>query len=93
MIINQVETQMGMQNLMNCFVLDVSMDQRSETVLLTIVKWLHNLCGSSMKKPWNDHSDYHHAKEERQKVTPISFEGYQIRLAIIELDNLPLSLG
>ena len=66
---NQVETHMEMQKLMNCLILDISMDQRNETVLLTIVNWLHNLFGSNMKKPWNYHNDCHHAKQERQKVT------------------------
>ena len=58
-IINKVETEMGMQNLINCFILDVNIDQSNETVSLTVISWLLNLFGPDMiQKPWNYYDDF-----------------------------------
>ena len=58
-MINQVEPQMGMQNLTNCFMVNVSIKQYSETVSLTIASWLLDLFGpNGVQKPWNYHRHF-----------------------------------
>ena len=58
-MINQVEPQMGMQNLTNCFMVNVSIKQYIETVSLTIASWLLDLFGPNVvQKPWNYHRHF-----------------------------------
>lgn len=51
-IINKIESEMGMQNLLSCFVLDPSINQSSDSVSLSVISWMLNLFGPDMvQKP------------------------------------------
>ena len=42
-IINNGEQKMGMDNLINCFVLDININQQTYTVPLSFINWMLNL--------------------------------------------------
>ena len=44
-IVNSIEESMGMQSMFNSFLLDVDIDQRKETVAISIVSWRLSLFG------------------------------------------------
>ena len=59
LIINKIEQSIGMTNIFAGFLVDVSIDQRQETVSLSALSWALNLFGPEMlSKPWNYHSDF-----------------------------------
>ena len=58
-VINKIEVDMGMENIFNGFLLDVSIDQNSEAVSVTFVSWILSLFGPDLiQKPWNYHEDF-----------------------------------
>ena len=58
-VINKIEVDMGMENIFNGFLLDVSIDQNSEAVSVTFVSWILSLFGLDLiQKPWNYHEDF-----------------------------------
>ena len=58
-VINEVEQKMDMSALAKCFVLDISINQKSDTVSLLVIDWILNLFGPNLvQKPWNYHNDF-----------------------------------
>ena len=54
-----IEQKMNVASLLNSFVLDININQESDTVSLTIISWMLNLFGPDMvQKPWNYYNDF-----------------------------------
>ena len=63
-VINKIEVDRGMQNIFKGFLLDVSIDQKSEVVSVTFVSWVLSLFGPDLiQKPWN-----YNVREERNHI-------------------------
>ena len=58
-IIATIEQKINVASLLNSFVLDININQESDTVSLTIISWMLNLFGPDMvQKPWNYYNDF-----------------------------------
>lgn len=58
-VIATIEQKMNVASLLNSFVLDININQESDTVSLTIISWMLNLFGPDMvQKPWNYYNDF-----------------------------------
>ena len=67
--IMEVEQKMDMTALAKCFVLDININQQSDTVSLSVINWILNLFGPDLvQKPWNYHSDFQTMLKKMGKV-------------------------
>ena len=58
-VINSVESKMGMENIFSTFLLEVDIDQKTDTVATSTVSWCLSLFGpENVQKPWNYYKDF-----------------------------------
>ena len=69
-VVAGVEQKMDINHLLNCFVMEVNINQPADTVSITIISWMLNLFGPDMvQKPWNYYGDFVTTmKKENRKV-------------------------
>ena len=73
-VINKIEVDRGMQNIFKGFLLDVSIDQKSEVVSVTFVSWVVSLFGPDLiRKPWNYNEDFEILMKRKGRKKPYLF--------------------
>ena len=94
-VINSVEQKMDMTNLLNCFLLDVNINQQSDTIPLTVIHWILNLLrarpsAATMELPWRFR---HHTEENGQTNSLVSHEGQSFRPTFSVMCDMFIPLG